>query len=81
MNTNEKNDGLSTYKSYDLSGGRTYINFELGVNTRLDTIVAKLITLRRYNKVVFNMVNACGGCTSFLQAEARNLGNSELLKN
>ena len=59
LDTDEKDGGLCTYKSDSLHGGRACIDFELGVNTSFNTIIAELITLRRNNKVVFNMVYAC----------------------
>ena len=45
LNTNEKDGWLGTNESDGIHGGRTIVDFELGVNTGFNAIVTELITL------------------------------------
>ena len=70
LNTNKKDGWLGTNESDGIHGGRTIIDFELGVNASFNSIITELITFRSNNKIVFNMVNASFVSTGFLKAKA-----------
>ena len=80
LNTDEQDGGLCTNESYCFKGGRTGVDFELGVNTGFNTIVTEFITFRSNNKIVLDMVYASFISPGLLQAKAGYLSRSELLK-
>ena len=72
---------VGTYESDGIHGGRTIVDFELGVNTGFNTIVTELITFRSNNKVLSDMIYAGFVSTRFLKAKAGDLSSPELFKN
>ena len=76
MDTNEQDGRFGANEGDTLHLGRTGIDFELNINTCLDTVVTKLITMYGNNKIVSNMMNAGAGCTGLLEPKTKKIGSS-----